>query len=150
MRVETGNSTWPWAARLPRRNQRPADYQVIPNVTYSGLTWRLSRPTMLALAARVRQEALREAITKAKAYASVTQPGNEDRLRIVEVVEQDDGDGRIPGGGYATRCRPSASLSLFSIASKAQATAPKPDNLEFNPEPLSVTATVSVKCSLRR
>lgn len=120
---------------------------------YAGLTWRLSRPTMLALSARVRQEALREAITKAKAYASVTQPGNEDRVRIVEVVEHDGGGDDMPGdGGYTRRSRAGAGVSLFSIASKAPAAggSSKPDNLEFRPEPLSVTATVNVKCSLRQ
>lgn len=105
-------------------------------ISFDTLTWRLSRRTERSLASRARQGALRDAIAKARDYASVLNTATAvDRSLTIADVSDTDAQG--------SHSVPYHSNAMFERADGVGPGAGP--RLNFDPEKVAVDVTVNVK-----
>jgi uncharacterized protein len=102
------------------------------HVNISSIEWRLTDATKASLASQSRQDAVRNAVVKARDYAAVL---GRERPEAVEVT---DGSGGF--GGYAP-----AHMRMAGHGGERMRGQQQGEVLDFEPESVQLNSTVTVK-----
>jgi uncharacterized protein YggE len=103
------------------------------HVEISRIEWRLTDATKASLASQSRQEAVKDAVVKARDYAAVLLRG---RPEAVEVI---DGSGGYSSSAPRMRCRRAAHGGGYPQGQQ------QGEVLDFEPESVQFSSTVTVK-----